>query len=72
MISMSDKEDAWIHKYEIALEKVKWGKEEWQRQREEEVEEAKRAHREAEAEKAWRDAEPEEVQRLVEVSELIL
>ena len=37
VIIMSDEEDAWICEHEVALEKVKRAKEEWQRQWEEEA-----------------------------------
>ena len=69
VIILSDKEDAQICKHEVALEKAKCVKEEWQRQWEEEAqkaEEAKRKWREAEAEKARREAEAEKAQREAE------
>ena len=62
MVISSDEEDAWIHEYEVALEKAKCAKEEWQRQQEEEAwkaQEAERKQREVEAEKARRTAEAE-------------
>ena len=67
MISMLDEEDTWICEHKIALEKAK---EEWQRQREEEMrkaEEVERSWREAEAEKAQRDVEAEEAWKTAEV-----
>ena len=69
---MSDEEDAQILKHEIALEKAKCRKEEWQRQWEEEVqwaEEAEKAWREVEAKKAQRDAEAKEAWKTAEVEE---
>ena len=71
-ISMSDEEDAHICKHKITIMKAKHVKEEWQRQYEEEAQqaaEAKRVQREVEAEKAQRDTEAKEAQRTAEAEE---
>ena len=63
MVILSDEEDIRICEHEVALEKAKHAKEEWQRQREEEAE---RKWREAEAKKVWRDVEAKEAWRTAE------